>query len=117
MKDIFIDFILPVFTALIAWLGTAYRNKQKKESDVLDNVKRIVDMQDEQIKRQDAIIERYQNKLDALEYKSAHDRESIKQAYLCKHPSEDCPVLQHDSMWVETEYSKNCAMCSNYREV
>lgn len=117
MKDIFIDFILPVFTALIAWLGTAYRNKQKKESDVLDNVKRIVDMQDEQIKRQDAIIERYQNKLDALEYKSAHDRESIKQAYLCKHPSEDCPVLQHDSMWVETECSKNCAMCSNYRKV
>lgn len=117
MKDIFIDFILPVFTALIAWLGTAYRNKQKKESDVLDNVKRIVDMQDEQIKRQDAIIERYQNKLDALEYKSAHDRESIKQAYLCKHPSEDCPVLQHDAMWVETECSKNCAMCLNNKEV
>lgn len=117
MKDIFIDFILPVFTALIAWLGTAYRNKQKKESDVLDNVKRIVDMQDEQIKRQDTIIERYQNKLDALEYKSAHDRESIKQAYLCKHPSEDCPVLQHNAMWVETECSKNCAMCLNNKEV
>lgn len=117
MKDILIDFILPVFTALIAWLGTAYRNKQKKESDVLDNVKRIVDMQNEQIKRQDNIIERYQNKLDVAEVKSAHDRESIKQAYQCKYPSEDCPVLQHDAMWVETECSKNCAMCSNYREV
>lgn len=113
MRDLLIEFVLPIFTALIAWLGTAYRNKQKKEGDVLDNVERIVDMQNEQIKRQDGIIDRYENKLDALEIKSAHDRESIKQAYLCKVPSEQCPVLQYDTMWVETECHKNCAMCSH----
>ncbi len=113
MKDLLINFALPILTALIAWFGNAYRNKQKKESDMLDNVKRIVNLQDDQIKRQDAIIERYQNELDAAEVKTAHDRESIKQAYLCKHPSEECPVLQHDALWVETECSKNCAMCDN----
>lgn len=111
MKDLLINFALPILTALIAWFGNAYRNKQKKESDMLDNVKRIVNLQDDQIKRQDAIIERYQNELDAAEIKTAHDRESIKQAYLCKHPSEECPVLQHDALWVETECSKNCSMC------
>ena len=113
MKDLLINFALPILTALIAWFGNAYRNKQKKESDMLDNVKRIVNLQDDQIKRQDAIIERYQNELDAAEIKTAHDRESIKQAYVCKHPSEECPVLQHDALWVETECSKNCAMCDN----
>jgi len=116
MKDLLINFVLPIFTALIAWLGTAYRNKQKKEGDVLDNVKRIVNMQDEQIKRQDAIIERYQNRIDASDIKTAHDRESIKQAYLCKLPSEECPVLQHDSLWIETECNKNCTMCANNKK-
>lgn len=117
MKDLLINFALPILTALIAWLGTAYRNKQKKESDTLDNVKRIVDMQDGQIKRQDKIIERAQKQLDAYEIKRNHDRESIKQAYRCKHPSEECPVLQHDALWVETECNKNCAMCANNKEL
>lgn len=117
MKDLLIQLILPIFTAVIAWLGTAYRNKQKKEGDVLDNVKRIVEMQDDQIKRQDAIIERYEKRIDAMENKNAHDRESIKQAYTCKIPSEQCPVLQHDAMWVDTECNKNCAMCAHNNDI
>lgn len=113
MSDILIKFVLPVLTALIAWLGTAYRNKQKKEGDVLDNVKRILDIQNDQIKRQDNIISRYEKKIDAMENKSAHDRESIKQAYTCKHPSEECPVLKFDAMWIDTECKGDCSLCSH----
>lgn len=113
MKDILIQFILPVFTAIIAWLGTAYRNKQKKEGDVLDNVKRIVEMQDEQIKRQDNIIDRYEKRMDVMENKEAHRTEAIKQAYICDKPSEDCPVLKYDAKWKETECKYNCDICDH----
>lgn len=117
MNEILIQFVLPILTALIAWFGNAYRNKQKRESDILANVERMFDMNDKQVSRLNQIIERYETRIDAMEARSAHDREAIKQARVCKVPSDDCPVLQYDAMWVDTECNKNCAMCAHNSEV
>lgn len=102
------EMLLPIVMLILGWITNAYRNKQKKEHDILDNVQHIVDMQDVQIKRQDSIIERYQNKLDASESRRAHDRESIKKAYNCKVPSEECPVLIHDAQVQEQDRCTTC---------
>lgn len=96
-SELLTNFALPILTALIAWFGNAYRNKQKKEHDVLDNVQQIIEMQKEYISGQNktlsdtkVMLSRINNKLD---YKSA----SIRKAYNCKVPSEECPVLIHES--------------------
>ena len=36
-ENMWIQFVLPVATALLGWLGSAYRNKQKKENDTIAN--------------------------------------------------------------------------------
>ena len=32
-ENMWLQFVLPIATALLGWLGSAYRNKQKKEND------------------------------------------------------------------------------------
>ena len=57
-ENMWIHFVLPVLTALIAWLANAYRNKQKKEHDVLDNVQRIIDLQNAHILKSEQALEK-----------------------------------------------------------
>lgn len=102
MNEVLINFVLPICTALIAWFGNAYRNKQKKEHDILDNVQQILDMQNQYIERQSKT-------LDIITAKNDRKRESIKRAYQCKIPSEECPVLQHDAHVVEDTRCDTCA--------
>ena len=40
-ENIWINFVLPIATALLGWLGSAYRNKQKKENDTIANFQLI----------------------------------------------------------------------------
>lgn len=101
MNDILVDFGLPICTALIAWFGNAYRNKQKKEHDILDNVQQILDIQNKYIERQSKT-------LDIITAKNDKKRESIKRAYQCKIPSEECPVLIHDAEVVEDNRCETC---------
>lgn len=115
VRDVLIDFALPLLTACLAWLGSAYRNKQKKGADILDNVQRILDIQDKQIAKQSKFIQGYEKKMSALERKYAHSRSSVRKAYKCPHPNADCPVLRHDATWDDNLCNYDCAQCEYNR--
>lgn len=96
MSTLAIEFILPILTALIAWFANAYRNKQKKERDVLDNVQRILDIQNDYINRCNESMQKKEDDYKKLETKYDHKVRAVKEAYDCEHPSEHCPVLVYD---------------------
>lgn len=110
MSDVLVNFALPILTALIAWFGNAYRNKQKKEHDVLDNVKQIIDMQKDYISSQNENQKVTQSMLNAMQKKYDYKSSSIRKAYNCKVPSEECPVLIHESK-IKTQ--TECEMCEH----
>lgn len=105
MSTLAIEFILPILTALIAWFANAYRNKQKKEHDVLENVQQIIDMQnahilrcDQMLQKRDQLLEEREADYRKLETKWEHKVKAVKEAYICKYVSEGegCPVLMYD---------------------
>lgn len=111
------EVLLPLATAMIAWFANAYRNKQKKEHDVLDNVQQIIDMQNAHIERCSAQIARSEEMLKAkeqeyhkLEGKYEHKVKAVKEAYDCKHSPTDCPVLTYDKSW------DDCKQCELKQE-
>lgn len=110
MKDIALEFALPILTALIAWFGNAYRNKQKKEHDVLDNVQQIIEMQKEYINGQNETLIATRNMLTRIQKKYDYKNASIRKAYNCKVPSEECPVLLHESN-IKTQ--TDCDVCEH----
>lgn len=111
IRDVLVDFALPLLTAGIAWLTAAYRNKQKKGADILDNVQRILDIQDKQIEKQSNFIQGYEKKMAALEKKYAHKTSAVRKAYKCPHPNADCPVLKQDAKWDDNLCNYDCAQC------
>lgn len=112
MKDILISFVLPVVTALLAWFGNAYRNKQKKEHDILDNVQRIIDMQNSHIARCEEMLDKRDKEYKVMSRKNDRKREAIKKAYNCKVPSEECPVLIYDAQIHERDIDDSrCETC------
>lgn len=110
--------VAPAATAIIGWLGSSYRNKQKKEGDILENFKQMRSIQDDFIatqkrrmdEQEQTIIEtkamnkRLETKLDKKEV-------SIRKAILCKHSSdgEGCPVLVNED--------RNCEDCTHHDKV
>ena len=56
-----VDFVLPIVMGVVGWLGSAYRSKQKKEGDILDNVQRIIDIQDAHIKKSEEALAKSEN--------------------------------------------------------
>lgn len=103
MSTLAIEFILPILSALIAWFANAYRNKQRKERDILDNVQQIIDIQNkhiercgEQIKRRDELLAKREAEFRKLEAKYEHKVKAVKEAYDCEHDTSLCPVLMYD---------------------
>lgn len=101
MNEILVQVVTPIALGLLGWFGNAYRNKQKKEKDILDNVQQILDIQNKYIEKQDKALTRMTDK-------DERKRESIKKAYGCKVPSEECPVLIHDA---QSHTEDKCATC------
>lgn len=86
----------PILTLILGWVTNAYRNKQKKEHDILDNVQQIIDMQNQHIGRCDEQLTRTIEKLNKLEVKYDHKVRAVKEAYDCTHDTSQCPVLIYD---------------------
>lgn len=107
-SSVWIEFALPIATALIGWFTSAYRTKQKKEKDTLDNVQQILDIQKSYIADQQNELRgmRANNRKisDILEAKNR----SIRKANKCKftNEGEGCPVLHS-----EEENDKACETC------
>lgn len=89
---------LPIFTLIGGWFAHLIRSKQKKEADILDNMKQILDMQSKYIAQQDVENRRTRDINVQLEQKLDDKRASIRQANKCKYSNEGdgCPVLSHE---------------------
>lgn len=102
------SFILPILTAVAGWFTAVWRNKQKKESDILTNVTQILEMQKQYISEQDAENKKTRDMNRRLEKKLDDKRESIRKANKCKFTNEGdgCPVLANEDKI--DDRCKNC---------
>lgn len=114
-ENMWIQFVLPVLTALIAWLANAYRNKQKKEHDVLDNVQRIIDLQNAHILKSEQALEKSDRQNQRLDAKLDRKNKSIRKANNCKftNEGEGCPVLNQEEI-NEKIYDEGCRLCEHH---
>lgn len=97
------EIAVPVLMLVLGWVTNAYRNKQKKERDILDNVQQVIDIQNAHIERCDQMLQRrdklLQDKEDdyrKLEAKYEHKVKAVKEAYDCEGDTSKCPVLAYD---------------------
>lgn len=100
---------IPLLTLLGGWFAHVFRTKQKKEADILDNMKQILSLQSAYIASQDAENKKTRDMNARLERKLDEKRESIRQANKCKHTADGdgCPVLIH-----EDELDEKCKNCN-----
>jgi hypothetical protein len=112
-----VDFVLPIIMGVAGWLGNGYRNKQKKESDIITNFKAMRDADREFIEecRKDLKESRDMNK--RLEAKYNRKCKSVRAANKCKFTNEGdgCPVLEQEDK-NERIYDIDCANCQNINE-
>jgi hypothetical protein len=112
-----VDFVLPIIMGVAGWLGNGYRNKQKKESDIISNFKAMRDADREFIEecRKDLKESRDMNK--RLEAKYNRKCKSVRAANKCKFTNEGdgCPVLEQEDK-NERIYDIECANCQNINE-
>ena len=106
---------LPVVTGFLGWVYSKYRNKQEREKDILDNVQRIIDLQDAQIKKQEDAINKANNVNQRLEAKLDRKNKSVRQANKCPFTTEGdgCPVLAQEEK-NEHCYNLDCAKCEHH---
>ncbi|MFR9505666.1 MAG: hypothetical protein SNI32_06255 [Rikenellaceae bacterium] len=104
MQDLVTIFNIVLTSGIVGTL-IFYRTKRRKEeaaadSAEIDNTEKIVSIQSEHITRLDGRVEKLEQKVDKLEVIIEHKdteidtkQSIIRQAYNCKHPNEECPVL------------------------
>lgn len=112
--DLIQNVVVPILALVGGWFAHLFRSKQKKESDILDNVQQILNMQSEYIKQQDAENKRTRDMNARLEKKLNEKRRSIRQANWCKFTAEGdgCPVLNHEQ---KTDVDQ-CETCKYNKE-
>jgi hypothetical protein len=104
---------IPALTLVGGWFGGVFRSKQKKEADILDNMKQILQMQKAYIADQDAENKKTRDMNARLERKLDGKNASIRQANKCQYTNEGdgCPVLVHED--ILDEKCKNCTLKDN----
>lgn len=116
--DIFVRVLLPILTLVGGWFAHLIRTKQKKEADILDNVKQILEIQKEYIEDQKKIIDERddviwesKNLIKRLEAKLDRKSKSIRKANMCKFTNEGdgCPVLLQEEKNETDEF--DCDKC------
>jgi hypothetical protein len=113
-----IQFVLPVATALLGWLGSAYRNKQKKENDTIANFQLMRDADKEFMMDLKNELVESKNMRKRLEAKLDRKNRSIRKANNCPHTNEDdgCPVLNQEEA-NERVYDEGCRLCEHHSEI
>lgn len=100
--SIILNFLLA--SGLVGTLVFFKQKKRKEEAEAegaeLENTDKVIAIQSEQITRLDGRVEKLEEKVDKLEIiieekdvQLECDRIVIRQAYKCKTPPEECPVL------------------------
>lgn len=105
---------LPTLTLFMGWFGNAWRSRQRKEADVLDNVQQILEMQKAYIAEQQGTIVETKAMNKRLEAKLDRKNRSIRQANRCKFTNEGdgCPVLVNE----EKNEEDKCETCKYNQE-
>lgn len=102
LLDVLTTTVVPIVTGVLGWLGSAYRNKQKKESDIMSNFKEMMSIQNDFISGLKANVDERDKTLretkeinHRLEQKLDKKERSIRRANFCKFSNEGdgCPVL------------------------
>lgn len=108
---------VPILTAIGGWFASVWRTKQKKEADVLDNVKQILEMQKQYIADQDEENRKTRDYNKHLEEKLDDKRRSIRQANWCKftNEGEGCPVLNHEQK-IDNDKCETCKYNAEYAD-
>lgn len=108
---------VPVLTAVGGWFASVWRNKQKKEADVLTNVTQILEMQKKYIAEQDAENKKTRDVNKRLEAKLDGKNKSIRKANWCKYTNEGdgCPVLNQEEKNDVDHYDK-CETCKYHED-
>lgn len=103
------SFVLPVITLIVGWLSSAYRNKQKKEKDILENVQQIIDIQKAHISASSQIQKELEIRLDLKS-------RAIRRAYECDHfrSGQNCPVIKHEEENENILATLPCDKCEHY---
>lgn len=113
LSSITTDILIPILTLIGGWFAHLIRSKQKKESDILENVQQILSLQSEYIEKQDAENKKTRDMNARLEKKLDDKRRSIRQANRCKHTNEGdgCPVLSMEEKFETCNLDcNNCKM-------
>ena len=106
---------IPLLTLAGGWFGHMFRTKQKKEADILDNMKQILSIQKDYIASQDEENKKTRDMNARLEAKLDNKNRSIRKANWCKYTNEGdgCPVLNHEE---KSEGADKCETCKYNEE-
>lgn len=115
MNELWMQIALPVVTGLVGWLTSSYRNKQKKEGDILTNVERIVAMQDAHIQKAEVALLKSEKVIQRIETKLDRKNKSVRAANKCRFTNEGdgCPVLAQEER-NEHIYDIQCEQCEHH---
>ena len=120
--DVLSTVVVPVATAALGWLGSAYRNKQKKEGDIMANFKQMMSIQNDFISGLKANIDERDSALleskhvnQRLEAKLDRKDKSIRKANFCKFSNEGngCPVLLQEEKNCGEQHENLCDKCEH----
>lgn len=109
--------VLPIVTLILGWFGNVWRNKQKKEQDILSNVQQILNIQKDYIAEQQSTLQDAKNVNKRLEAKLDKKDRAIRKANGCKwtNDGDGCPVLGEVDR-LEDHYVTDCEHCKYHQE-
>lgn len=120
--DVLTTVVVPIATAALGWLGSAYRNKQKKEGDIMANFKEMMSIQNNfitglktNIDERDAALLESKHVNQRLEAKLDRKDKSIRKANFCKFSNEGngCPVLLQEEKNYPEYNESLCDKCEH----
>ena len=117
MSELWLQVALPVVTGVVGWATNAYRNAQKKESDIISNFQAMRDADREFILECRADLKESRDMNKRLEAKYNRKCKSVRAANKCKFTSEGngCPVLAQEEK-NEHVYDIECTNCEHLNE-
>lgn len=117
MNEVWLQVALPIVTGIVGWATNAYRNAQKKESDIITNFQAMRDADREFIEECRADLKESRDMNKRLEAKYNRKCKSVRAANKCKFTNEGdgCPVLEQEDR-NERIYDVDCANCQQSNE-
>lgn len=117
MSEVWLQIALPVVTGIVGWAGNAWRNAQKKESDIIANFQAMRDADREFIEECRADLKESRDMNKRLEAKYNRKCKSVRAANKCKFTDkgDGCPVLAQEDK-NERVYDTECINCEHLNE-